>query len=119
MDWSNIWYDSMPGESHLLIAQDSEHSLATGIPELVPALTNMLSSVAHGHTVRRPIPSWSRSVLAEIYRCHACSDHAMIGQAAHRPTFRHRVDNATGRIDVTVPPEFKPRSVKLWHAETL
>ena len=30
MDWSNIWYDEMPGENHLLIAQDSEHSLATG-----------------------------------------------------------------------------------------
>eukprot|EP01047_Picozoa_sp_COSAG01_P021962 COSAG01_NODE_1290_length_10882_cov_25.926922_10_plen_63_part_00 len=24
-------------------------------------------------TVRRPFPSWNRSILTEIYLCHACS----------------------------------------------
>ena len=34
MDWSNLWYDDLSGEAHLLIAPNSEHSLATGIPEV-------------------------------------------------------------------------------------
>eukprot|EP01047_Picozoa_sp_COSAG01_P012431 COSAG01_NODE_561_length_15460_cov_95.444307_3_plen_79_part_00 len=25
--------------------------------------------------VSRAFPSWNRSILAEIYLCHACSDH--------------------------------------------
>ena len=31
-DWSDIWYDELTGEKHLLIAPNSEHSLASGIP---------------------------------------------------------------------------------------
>ena len=58
MDWSNIWYRNLTdGEAdlHLLIAQNSEHSLATGIPEVLPALSVFLSSIAHGHPPsRRP-----------------------------------------------------------------
>eukprot|EP01047_Picozoa_sp_COSAG01_P009773 COSAG01_NODE_405_length_17466_cov_554.403697_5_plen_76_part_00 len=25
--------------------------------------------------VSRPFPSWKRSILTEMYLCHACSDH--------------------------------------------
>jgi hypothetical protein len=41
MDWTNIWYDEFKAaipELHLLIAPNSEHSLATGIPEVVESL---------------------------------------------------------------------------------
>ena len=31
MDWSNIYYDQMKGEMHLIIMPNSEHTLATGI----------------------------------------------------------------------------------------
>eukprot|EP01047_Picozoa_sp_COSAG01_P099097 COSAG01_NODE_29175_length_643_cov_1.343750_1_plen_178_part_10 len=30
---------------------------------------------ARGLVVSRPFPSWNRSILTEIYRCHACSYH--------------------------------------------
>jgi PhoPQ-activated pathogenicity-related protein len=89
MDWTNIWYDSMPGESHLLIAQNSEHSLATGIPELVPSLANMLGSIAAGHTREQ------------------------------RPDFKYTFDNTTGRITVMIPKTMPAKTVKIWHAETL
>jgi len=34
-DWSGLWWDDLPGEKLLLIPPDSEHSLATGIPEVL------------------------------------------------------------------------------------
>lgn len=52
MDWSNIWYDEMKGETHLLIAPNAEHSLVTGIPEVLNSLSAFVSSVAHGKTSR-------------------------------------------------------------------
>lgn len=48
MDWTNLWYDSFQksfGETHLLIVQDSEHSLATGIPEVVESLSAAMESI--------------------------------------------------------------------------
>lgn len=53
-DWTNIWYDQMPGETRLLIAPNSEHSLATGIPELIPCLTSVFLSINE----KKPIPSF-------------------------------------------------------------
>merc|ERR1711968_285113 len=48
MDWSNIWYDDLTGEKHLLIAPNSEHSLASGIPEIIECMTAFFSSISHG-----------------------------------------------------------------------
>lgn len=61
MDWTNIWYDKFQssfGETHLLIVQDSEHSLATGIPEVISSLSAAVESVAIGY--KRPTFSYSR-----------------------------------------------------------
>jgi PhoPQ-activated pathogenicity-related protein len=55
MDWTNIWYDEMKAalpEMHLLIAPNSEHSLATGVPEVVESLQTFISSLAVGQTTR-------------------------------------------------------------------
>ena len=96
MDWSNIWYrnqsapDAREADLHLLIAQNSEHSLATGIPEVLPALSVFLHSIASGHTPEM------------------------------RPQFEYegpgRLD---GRLAVTVPRARPPSKVVLFHAETL
>ena len=51
-DWSDIWYDSLTGEKHLLIAPNSEHSLATGIPEVLACLSAFYKSLAEGVTER-------------------------------------------------------------------
>ena len=45
MDWSELWYDQLEGEKHLLIAPNSEHSLSTGFPEVVKAASYMLWSI--------------------------------------------------------------------------
>ena len=58
MDQSNIWYDELTGEKHLLIAPNSEHSLATGIPEVLDCLGTVIRSIAHGKTNR---PSFTYS----------------------------------------------------------
>ena len=50
-DWSNIWYDAVLGEKHLLILANSEHSLVTGIPELVPAFQEFVLQVDSQRTV--------------------------------------------------------------------
>ena len=47
-DWSDIWYSKLTGEKHLLIAPNSEHSLATGIPEILACLAAFYKSLALG-----------------------------------------------------------------------
>jgi PhoPQ-activated pathogenicity-related protein len=66
MDWSNIWYDDLTGESHLLIVPNSEHSLASGIPELLETLTNFIGSIALGHTTRPSFDYKYDSTTGEI-----------------------------------------------------
>jgi PhoPQ-activated pathogenicity-related protein len=72
-DWSNIWYDELKGEKHLLIVQNSEHSLSTAIPELLPALGTVIRSIAQGN------------------------------DEASRPSFDYTYNNKTGAISVTIP----------------
>ena len=94
MDWTNIWYDQFQqthGETHLLIAPDSEHSLATGIPEVIETVAVFISSVAAGHT------------------------------EADRPQFTYAKDEATGAITVSVDAAKyagPPPKVVLRHAQT-
>jgi PhoPQ-activated pathogenicity-related protein len=51
-DWSDIWYEKLTGEKHLLIAPNSEHSLASGIPEILACLSAFYVSLAKGLTER-------------------------------------------------------------------
>ena len=45
MDWSAGWLDELQGETHLLIPPNSEHSLATGIPEVIDSLSAFLAKL--------------------------------------------------------------------------
>ena len=58
MDWSNIWYDDLTGEKHLLIVPNSEHTLASAIPEVLSCLGTTIRSIAAGIT-RRPSFTYS------------------------------------------------------------
>ena len=49
------WWDDMPEPKHFLMAPDSEHSLATGIFEVTPAVGTWLSY----HLKGKPVPSFS------------------------------------------------------------
>ena len=88
-DWSDIWYDDLLGEKHLLIPPNSEHSLATGIPEIIECMTAFFSSVAHGQT------------------------------AAERPSFDYAYDNTTGALSVSFPPGVEHGKVVLRHAQSM
>ena len=52
MDWSNIYYDKLQGEKHLIIMPNSEHSLATGIYGALSAMGTFIRSLASGITER-------------------------------------------------------------------
>jgi len=52
MDWSNIWYDKLPGESHIAIIPDAEHALVTNIRGVLSAICAMMKSIASGKTDR-------------------------------------------------------------------
>lgn len=71
MDWSGTWPDFGP-DSHLLIAPNSEHSLASGIPEVAATMTALFKSVAAGEA------------------------------EAQRPSFEVAVNKSTGELTVTV-----------------
>jgi len=52
---TNLWWDQMPGEKYLTIANNAEHSMATGIVELLQTVANTIASVFHSG--KRP--EWS------------------------------------------------------------
>lgn len=66
MDWSNIWYDDVLGEKHLLIVPNSEHSLVTGIPEVATSLGVFASSIAHGRQTRPNFNYTYNNVTGEL-----------------------------------------------------
>lgn len=55
MEWTNLWWDKMGGEKHLTIANNAEHSMATGVVELLETVVNTVASVYAGG--KRP--DWS------------------------------------------------------------
>lgn len=54
-DWTDIWRDSFMTNTRLLIAPNSEHSLATGLPQLIPCLTATVESFA----LKTELPSFT------------------------------------------------------------
>jgi PhoPQ-activated pathogenicity-related protein len=90
LDWTPLWYDSMAskGETHLLIIPNTEHSLGTGIPELLTALPSVYVSMS----LQQP--------------------------REERPYFSYSINNTTGELSVTVPAKFVPSKVVLHHGET-
>eukprot|EP01013_Petalomonas_cantuscygni_P036986 TRINITY_DN67736_c0_g1_i1.p1 TRINITY_DN67736_c0_g1~~TRINITY_DN67736_c0_g1_i1.p1 ORF type:complete len:526 (-),score=77.60 TRINITY_DN67736_c0_g1_i1:197-1723(-) len=57
VDDSNYWWGSLPGETHLLIATNAEHSLVTGLLEVLETTIAFYDSVRKGG--QRPQMSWS------------------------------------------------------------
>ena len=64
-DWTAAkpGWDLIPGETHLLIVPNSEHSLATGVPELVSSVTAFFASIA-AREEARPTFTWSRDATS-------------------------------------------------------
>merc|ERR1712178_623688 len=56
MEWTRLWWDKFTGEKHLMIANNAEHSMATGIFELLASLGNYANSVFLNGT--RPQFTW-------------------------------------------------------------
>jgi len=88
-DWSNVWYDEMKGETHLLIAQNSEHSLATGLPEVLSCMSTFARSIAIGQ-----------------------------GET-QRPSFDYTFNGTEGSIRVVPRGSLKPSKVVMRHSQTI
>jgi hypothetical protein len=89
LDWTQTGWLDFPGETKLLIVPDSEHSLATGVPELVGTLSAFVGSIAAGHT------------------------------SADRPSFTYTHNATDGALTVRLTGGPKPEKVVLRHARTL
>jgi len=90
MDWTNIYWDDLKGEKHLLIAPNTEHSLISGVYPLLSTMGAMMRSLAAGHG----------------------SDM--------RPTFSQHFDHSSGILTITVPKQHaKLKEVTIAHSETL
>ena len=89
LDWTQHGWATLPGETHLLVAPNSEHSLSSAIPELIPSLAAFIASV----DAKEP-PS-------------------------ARPQFSYAVDASSGALTVTLPAGSPtPLKVVLRHAQT-
>merc|ERR1711871_1885060 len=88
-DWSDIWYSKLTGEKHLLIAPNSEHTLSSGILEILDTMGALITSIAAGH-----------------------------GES-DRPSFNYTYNATNGEIVVRIPPGMKHGKVVLRHAQTM
>lgn len=55
-EWTKSWFDMFKGEKHLMIANNAEHSMATGILELLGSLGNYANAMFKN--VARPNFTW-------------------------------------------------------------
>eukprot|EP00908_Phaeocystis_cordata_P015448 Transcript_26603.p1 GENE.Transcript_26603~~Transcript_26603.p1 ORF type:complete len:529 (-),score=185.38 Transcript_26603:1381-2967(-) len=90
LDWTQHGWATLPGETHLLVAPNSEHSLASAVPEVVESIAAFVASLAAGEP------------------------------AAARPRFSFARDNSTGGLTVQVPAgAARPSKARLRFAETI
>ena len=54
-DDTRYWWDKMPGPKHFIMTPNAEHSEATGIFEIVPAITSYLNYLLH----EEPVPTFT------------------------------------------------------------
>jgi PhoPQ-activated pathogenicity-related protein len=91
-DWTNKYYDQFKqlGETHLLISPNSEHSLASAIPNVISSAGTIARSIASGKTT------------------------------VDRPTFTYVKNESEKSITVNITKEYQYmiKSVSLRHAET-
>lgn len=90
-DWTTKYFDELKtlGESKLLIAPNSDHSLRTVLPDVISAASAFSRSIASGNTEQQ------------------------------RPQFDYSWDGYSKTITITVPEDGpQPTSVSLRHAET-
>lgn len=90
-DWTNIYYDKLGGETHLLIAPNAEHAMVTNIYDIMTSLTCFTRSISQGHGPES------------------------------RPSFNYTYNEENGEISVQMleTNKVKPLKVSLRHAETL
>lgn len=77
MEWSQFWYDQFEGETHLMIAPNAEHLLATNLPGAISAASTFIKSIQSGHT------------------------------SEDRPQIEYEYDNQTGQLSVMIPEKFR------------
>jgi PhoPQ-activated pathogenicity-related protein len=58
VDDNEYWYHTMPGETHLLMVQDADHSMATGLEQVIPGTVRVFRQ---------------RLTLEDAIGAHACS----------------------------------------------
>lgn len=51
-----LYWNELPGEKHLLICENAEHSLATALLEMIPSMISFHKSIVYG--IKRPQVSW-------------------------------------------------------------
>ena len=57
--WTDKGFPSLPGNNHFLMAPDTEHSLATGILEIVPSISAFINVVVQSGAAHLPTVSWA------------------------------------------------------------
>lgn len=54
-DDNHYWWDQMPEPKHWIIAPNAEHSMATGVLEVVPAI----AAFGVAQFLQKPVPTFS------------------------------------------------------------
>lgn len=72
-DDTHYWWKDMPEPKHFLLAPDAEHSLATGILEVVPAIAAWIGALLE----KKPVPKLTWEISEETGEIVATVDHSV------------------------------------------
>jgi hypothetical protein len=112
---------TQPGRPSSSAAAAMDHAVTTRLSPFAPSgWEGAEGHEAHHHdpewAVSRPFPSWNRSILTEIYLCHACSCHEILrtetaGQGGGAPQSPSSAHSWAMRRAPPPPHEHPPRGL--------
>ncbi|CAM6102819.1 unnamed protein product [Calypogeia fissa] len=116
IDDSDYFWNDLPGEKHLLILSNTEHTLITGIPKLLVAVEAFFLSIAEGHELSstNKDPYLKGTSLLQMPGENGLQERRP-GYGG-RPKYWWYINKAAGTIEVGVAE--KPTKVILWYAYT-
>lgn len=117
IDDGDYFWGDLPGEKHLLILSNTEHTLITGIPKVLVAIEAFFLSIAQGHELNtndRDVHLGGTSLLRMPGESRLQERRAGYGG---RPKYWWHINKGAGTIDIGVVE--KPIKVILWYAYTM
>lgn len=116
IDDSAYFWNDLPGENHLLILSNTEHSLLTGLSKILVAIEAFFLSIVEGHELSS---AGTDAAFGGTSLLRMPGENRILERRpgfGGRPKYWWHINRAAGTIDIGVAE--KPIKVILWYAYT-